>query len=656
MQPQRAAPACEGVPVANLAFAIAFVALPILTIVLARSITWALGTIIASGALAGLLVSATIDRDLQWNWLGLQLVALVSLAVPFVIAVLARLRDRSFARSAIGLRHQLIAVGIPFLAVLLLLLVSRVAAAPRAGLFTAVGFLVRRTHAEDNAKWLDFTSQAVTGHSIVQSVPMGGALQLYLICVLTVLGAISTLVLGGFNEVLVSSNGVVYGEFLLVALSALALAPLAERRFAAGRGRRPLPAALIWAGALVLITGSLATSGFGHITLQFTMLVTAAWVAAFLVGTPIRGARTCLTIGVIALYVVWFPLTPITVVLLWGGAAWMLIRLVRGQRASWAAMAAWAVMLVLTWSTLMSTLRYMTDSQISAAGASTGGAGGVRTGVVVRALDLLSSQGGTEAVAPVLALIAAVSVVGAAAFLRFQLVGSARAWIRRFGPAALLAAYAVALATLGTWWAGSGPNYGAIKTTFLVTIIVTAACTPLALRALGHTGARSTIVQVAAIAGLVYLLAIDSLLPRALSYASPQQWPSISAEERGHWWPAEVRDVPEQTIASLPIACAYRIDQGKPPSALPDGQAMYACSRILSGLSGADAQGLSLVNWERREWFTDTPAWFEEYPNLALMPDWVRAKDFILLDYNKKVIGLESVQSFMDRYKPDWAQ
>ena len=63
-----------------------------------------------------------------------------------------------------------------------------------------------------------------------------------------------------------------------------------------------------------------------------------------------------------------------------------------------------------------------------------------------------------------------------------------------------------------------------------------------------------------------------------------------------------------------------------------------------------------LVDWARREWLTNTPAWLDAYPSFLNMPDSVRAKQLILIDVNNRVVGLASVQSLMDKYKPQWAE
>ena len=92
------------------------------------------------------------------------------------------------------------------------------------------------------------------------------------------------------------------------------------------------------------------------------------------------------------------------------------------------------------------------------------------------------------------------------------------------------------------------------------------------------------------------------------------------------------------------------------PTVLKDGQRMYACTRILAGLSGMDSTAQGLVDYQRREWLTNEAAWLNEYPNLQLLPPEVRAKQLILISGNNDVLGLESIDRLMQRYKPEWAQ
>ena len=105
---------------------------------------------------------------------------------------------------------------------------------------------MQRVSAEDNAVWLDFSSQLAQGGDIVQGTPMGGPLQLFMVLMATMMASVSFVAFGGVNEVFVATNSVVYAEFGLAVLAPLALVPLVElrrklvpgssRRFVAGTG------------------------------------------------------------------------------------------------------------------------------------------------------------------------------------------------------------------------------------------------------------------------------------------------------------------------------------------------------------------------------------------------------------------------------------
>lgn len=647
----------------SVAFLIAFLALPIASFLLVRSVTWVVLGLTASFAIVGTFVSFLIDRTFQWDHGKLQWATFVAFAAVFVAALISHKRAR--LAYAVGFRRQFSAVLAPALAGILFLLVSRALAAPTSGWFTGVGFLVQREHAEDNAKWLDFTSQLVAGHPMAQGVPLGGPLELFMVVVTTLLSVISLVSFGGVNQVFVVANGVIYAEYLLAFLAPFAFAPLAEakfRRLAGSPTKDFLPAPLLWIASFVLIVGSLAVSGLGHMTLQFVFLCVANWSSTFLAGTRIPHAYLLSSIGIVSAAIVWFPLTVVAIVLFALIGIGLVIVLI--QRRSFTSrfgvsVALWAITVIVSWTTLTNALKYMVDIPASTTAMSgSAGGGGVATSVgamLVRNLQLLTSQGGTEIVQPLLGVLALGSAVLAALFLSHRKNASRRSLLRATFPIAFMAIYSLVLMVLGTWYAGSGPAYGALKTAFLTTIVVLAVTLPFALMEIDRKRAGITLVRLAAIVGILYLLSIDTLLPRAITYLSPQQWPTSTGSDKGYWWPAEVRAVADQPLAANPIGCAY-LHQGQPPSALPGGQLAYSCTRLLVGLAGKDTQAQALVDWERREWLNNTEAWYDEYPNLINMPEDVRARQLILMNDLNGVTGLDNIQSFLDRFKPEWAK
>ena len=70
----------------------------------------------------------------------------------------------------------------------------------------------------------------------------------------------------------------------------------------------------------------------------------------------------------------------------------------------------------------------------------------------------------------------------------------------------------------------------------------------------------------------------------------------------GYGWPAEVNGSSDQSIASNPLACVYLCTGANAPSAIvPSGFSeaprVYACTRQLAGLLGADSYGRPIVDW-----------------------------------------------------------
>jgi hypothetical protein len=370
------------------------------------------------------------------------------------------------------------------------------------------------------------------------------------------------------------------------------------------------------------------------------------------------------SVATAVLLIVWFPLIAISLVIYAALILYLITRLIRdkgNRRSLLIPIAATLITLVFVWETLINTLTYIFEiDSVTASGTTDtfGGALGASAHAVIDtfmpALQVLNSSGGTEIASPILGILALLTAVLALINVNRRF-NSPQATARAFAPLALIATYALALDTLGTWYSGSGPNYGAQKMTFFAVILTIAVCAPFAIMEIDRAKTKLTPARVGAIVGIVFLISIDGLLPRAMTYTSPEQWPSTELN-RNYWWPAEVRTTANQSIASNPVGCVYLEPGDALPTVLKDGQRMYACTRILAGLSGMDSTAQGLVDFQRREWFTNEAAWLNEYPNLQLLSPEVRAKQLILISGNNDVVGLETIDRLMQRYKPEWAQ
>jgi hypothetical protein len=646
----------------NIAFLIAFLALPVLSYIWVRSITWLAIWIFASAAVVGSLIDVSVRRGNLWDLPSLQFALLASLLIVAIAAFFSRK-----LRPGAGVKIQAIAIGAPVAVALIFIVISRLLAIGHAGPWTAVGFFVQRIYAEDNAKWLDFSGQLLTGDPVNQGVPMGGPLQLAVVFVATVFAVISQLAFGGVNQVFVASNSILFLQFGLAAISPIVLAPFVEAKLKnPDRTRLRFPAPTIWAAAIVIMTASFAVSGLGHLTFQYAFIVAGLWISVFLVGSSVPHARVLTSVAAAVLLITWFPLIPISIAIYAALIVYLIRALIKNsgnRRALAIPIAATLVTLVFVWEATVNTLTYIFDlGSVSASGASFtqtfGGSLGASAHAIIDTLmptlEVLDSAGGTELASPILSILALLTAVLALINVNRRL-GSPTATALAFAPLALIAVYALALGTLGTWYSGSGPNYGAQKMTFFAVILTIVVCAPFAIMEIDRAKPTLTPARVGAVVGIVFLISIDGLLPRAMTYTSPEQWPSTELN-RNYWWPAEVRDTAEQSIASNPVGCVYLEPGDALPTVLKDGQRMYACTRILAGLSGMDSTAQGLVDFQRREWFTNEAAWLNEYPNLQLLSPEVRAKQLILISGNNDVVGLETIDRLMQRYKPEWAK
>ena len=664
-----------------------YVALPILTWIRVRSLAWTVIAIAGAGAAAGAMVNFVIDRGVDLTRVQLQIILLAVLGAVFVLALVRPWRGK------VPVSRQVLAVLLPSGLLLAGFLIITMRWTEEFAFLRPVSFLIGQATAEDNSKWLDFTAQWAAGGGIDQPVPLGGPLQLYLTFVGTLMAVISQVALGGFNEVAVAANSVVYGQFGLAMLMPFAFAPMAEAKFASrssvggsagARGRVPrgfIPLPGLWIGMLVLVVVSLAVVAYGHLTLQFTFLIAGLWVATFLSGSRVPRARLVTSLAAAASMTVWLPLNVIAIIIV---VTWLALYVSRLVRFGAGAVDWWGAALLIVvavgvfqpvWSSMVYLLFASSGAAVPALGAGVGALGsGIGVGSAagaslpsVPALAdsiLFAATGGTESAGPLLMGAAFISALAASVVITRQPVGNRLAAYRSFAPLGVFVFIAMSIYVLDAYATGSAPNYGSMKFTFMVVSIALATTLPIAVLALDPgAGFGMTVSRWIVVAGVVVLLAVDSLLPRAIAQVRQDNWsPPIPFNNTSgsYWYPAEVNGRGDQPIESNPIACVY-MPEGYPvptaivPSGLSDAQRVYACTRQLAGLGGLDAEAQPVVDWLRREWLSNTPAWSAVYDGLAGLSDEVLDRPVILLDDGSNVKGVESLRSLLTRFPKDAA-
>ncbi|MDO9486040.1 MAG: hypothetical protein Q7K25_08285, partial [Actinomycetota bacterium] len=365
----------------DLAFLLGYLLLAGLTFFWARSTAWWVIAIVASISIAGGIENLVISFDVHWTRISLQLLLLIALAVPAALAWLRR------GASNWDLRRQALAVFAPAAVLLAFIIILTTRWTAGAAFEHPVSFLIGHSVAEDNAKWLDFTSQVASGHEIVQAIPMGGPLALVMVFVATVMGVFSWIMLGGYNEVAVAANTVVMGQYFLVIIAPLALAPLVEARLRRKGDDRRIPAPFVWLSAIVIAAGNLVAIGYGHLTFQYVVLIAVLWAATFLADIDLRRARLLTSIALVMSVTVWFPLNALSALVLIACAGVIARRIVRRREFDWAAIALLVVTAICVWEPIWSSVSYVIASSPSAAGPAGGGALGVVAGVIFAGLS-----------------------------------------------------------------------------------------------------------------------------------------------------------------------------------------------------------------------------------------------------------------------------
>jgi len=538
--------------------------------------------------------------------------------------------------------------------------ISRLLAPGELAPLSSVGFFVSKVAGEDNAKWLNATSQIADGTTIDTWANVGGPLLLFMTFAATMIAALSYLLYGSVNEVAVSAGSVIFVQVFFVIIAPIALSPIVEKTYRKLTGGTQLPKIYSFVSIVILTSSTLVLIEYGHITLQFTLIALTIWLGAFIAPIARFPGRLLTSISVIALSMVWFPLAGLSLVLALGSLAYFtrsaLIRSGDLHRQAVLGLVASIGIFVITIQFLISALGYSlgVDGSDTAAGKTYGSsfAGGISAAVraiSAPTLPLFDDGGGTEQVTTLLLVLALVAVLGLV-WTKFGSSAFNRSGLVSVLPMILVGGYALAIAFADFWAVGTGPNYGSLKVSFAVFIPILVVALPFALMSLNRGTNKVSAVGFTAVGAIVILLTLDTLLPRAVLQLKPTSWPSVAGNP--YWYPAEVRDTGDQALASNPIGCAFLPRGAIAPSALPAGQTIYTCTRLLAGVAGVETLAAPVVKWQLDEWLQNRGMWSEMHGYFSGMSPEILSRQLILLDTAQNVIGLESLGGLLTRFPP----
>jgi len=633
--------------VTQFIFVVLFTLLPILSWWISRNATLVVVSIAIGFGLAGNLVQTTIALGVGWTVYGLQLLGLL---VLLIIVLMVTWLSRHEVVSLGSRRRQFLVLGVPALMIGVGLIVLRLMAPDSAGSLTAVGYLINHPLAEDNAKWLNLTSQLAQGSEITFNGYAGGPLLLVMSVVASLISVLSVVMLGGVNEVAVATNTLLGTQFLLIAVIPFVFAVFAQAKFNGLKdAKRSVPVAATWTSMFVLVLASAVVTSYGHLSLQFILLVLVLWAGVFLLETSFL-LRLSATLVIATSASVWLPLNVLGLTLIVAGLVLVI------QRRSAIGTLLVIITAAVSWDAIFSSVLYVFGIGAAAgAGAGVGASAdaGIEvafatpTGEIAASTHLFKAPGGTEIATPALGILAIIAVLIVAwVFLRKQGDQSWKTTIP-FLPIVVFGAYTLVITIGDAIITGGAPHYGGQKIMFAFVIMALVVTLPLALMLI-----ESSVLLGLAIGAVLVLLTVDSMLPRALSALSPVLWPTVNANAPQYWAGAEVNGTPDQPISNSPIACFTLPPASIVPTALPFGQDSYACTRLLIGLNALEGKAGALPDWLQTDWMSNRTNWDEFYDSLLESTKPLATRSIIVMGEERQLLGLQPWGLVLSRNAP----
>lgn len=629
---------------ADIAFLAAFTLLPVAVWWVSRSVVFLTVGLILGYGLAGNLAQTLIALGVDVNVRGLQLLVLLAMGV---LVFLARLFRPLVTES---LRTQVQGVFVPAIAIGALLIVLRLMAPEDPGPLSAIGYFINHPLAEDNAKWLNLSAQVADGRDIVFNGYAGGPLLLLMATFSPLISVLSMVFLGGVNEVAVAANSVLAVQFFLISAVPFALATFTAWRNRLGQQVR-VPPPVLWLSALVLALSSAIVTSYGHLSQQFTFIILTLWIAAFVTRAP-RWVLLGTSLAIATTVSVWVPLNLL-------GLAMLIVALVVTVRSRWW----WGIVLtgavaITCFDAILSSIVYLLGIRVSLPIPPIGGLGSDadstyaaigESGDLVASAHLFRAPGATEQTSASLALLAIAVSLTAVWFLSKKEDLSDRLTALAVAPILTLLVYVLVMTAADAFITGSSPNYGATKMAFTIVVATIAAGIPVSLLALDSSAPGMTALRWAGIAGVVALLLLDSLLPRAMSALSPVLWRDVDTAAPVFWSAAEVRDSGNQPLEGSPIACLFAPPESVVPSALPLGQESYSCTRLLTGLAGLEGDASRIGDWLLTDWQSQSANWNGFRDSIAKLDSEVLDRSVIVMNEGGGLAGLTTLRELIER-------
>lgn len=559
-----------------------------------------------------------------------------------ILTVYILLKPRSGVSTLLSRKWML---PVSVVTVLALLIFARLQAlTENPNLFSGAG---RLAYAEDNARWVHFSSNIAQGNPLSLTEGVSGGVAALLI----IAGAIAALFMGFSSEDANLPAQIIQTVFISHSLLLL-LAPLSVSALVSsvwlGRLRSRSPVWLfrrngwvnfgILLGLLVAILAVGATLAVGHLTLEFTILLLIFWMS-FTV--HLRGQGTHIVVVTIvgsSVSMAWLPMPYVGIAIAATGLVASLLHKKRLEPRRW-----WAQTITLVLNLVITA--WLSLNFVAATATSSSSVGN----------ELITAEGGTRSVELyefILLLIVIATLFGV--YLRIGR-GQALAYLFRFYPVVILLGYASAVLVFDYLVSPEGwPHYGARKLSYGLVLVTIASVLPIASRLLSDKTPMLRILSVIALASFAAVLLTTSTARSGGAQLSANVWkaydqaPGSATPQPRFWVQLANPHSGSQSLSDYPIACFQTDDAGELVSGSLNP---HVCTRFLIGMHGIEPRAWNTMS----AMIAGNEIAPEGFPELEFLDTEFGTKSVLRLAPDGTVKDTITLSQFIRRVNPDFS-
>lgn len=482
-------------------------------------------------------------------------------------------------------KAELVLLGISILCITILIIARLISNQHLSKIFSGAG---RLAVAEDNGKWLNFSSHLSVMGPLNFQDGTSGALAIFLIIVAAACRGFAVLILGGQNLPGETIQTVVGAHNALIFFASLSILPAATYLFPESNRLTPKEIAKeivnyfgIVVSAIFMLLAVSSASTFGHLSLEIVMVILGLWAAS-----TIYFWQNSLIVGIsgfLASWValIWLPLPPFSLVV---ASSTLVIILWRIRKSLLRPRSALAVSLLLA---NVFCVYWLTTPEVEYLSSSTSNA---------TSIHLVIAEGSTMVAGRIeylviLILLIVVFISGVEGIKKKNW-----SYLFSFFPVFLLLGFALFVNLYDLKISPEGwPHYGSRKLTYAFVAICIAVLIPICFKQIGNFKTRKSWAQISLIVFITLLVLSSGTARSGIQSFLPATWYrfDIRPEADGPTW-LDISNPANSVIPSFdgyPLMCVAE-DNGR--IAIGDMDS-YFCSRFLISINGLESSNMNLI-------------------------------------------------------------